>query len=219
MESSLSTHKVKIPTLLEILERTIETHGSREFNQITKTEMTRGVPDPTIIPNLAEFWDRTTADLDHLGLTLRRTITPKILMRPLDFLKAATDFLPMGFGFLFSWTVPQKDIRFSSRKTETDAIFIHRPLVIALTILIAWLIQMLDLTGAHPQLSESDQKRLRLMKQGLNHFRNGFESGVYRKELLLKFLQTIRVFKSRQDLTLKVDPQLFHWLEIQLKNS
>jgi hypothetical protein len=219
MDSFLTTPKAKPPQLLEILERTIETHGMREFTLLTQKEMARGVPDPTVIPSLEEFWDRAKADLYQFSGLLKRRVIPPLFTHPLETLKRTTALFTAGTGFIFSWSVPQKDIRFSPRKAETGAIFIHRPLVVALSIFISWLIKMLELTESHPSLSLSDKNRLKLMNQVLNNFKEGFELGVYRKELLLKFFQSIRILGRRQDVLLKLDPQLFQWLESQIKNN
>ncbi|NBX76500.1 MAG: hypothetical protein EBQ92_08090 [Proteobacteria bacterium] len=198
---------------------TIQAHGTREFNNLTQKEMTRGTPDPAVIPSPQEFWSRTKADFDHLGLFLKRRLSPLRLPNPLTTLKSATAFFAAGAGFIFSWSVPQKDIRFSSRNREAEAIFIHRPLVVALSIFISWLIQMLILTESHPSLSSTDRDRLKLMKGVLLDFRSGFDRGIYRKELLLKLFQSLRVIKKREDIFLKVDASLLNWLESQIKNS
>ncbi|MFM8268966.1 MAG: hypothetical protein ACKN9V_02165 [Pseudomonadota bacterium] len=178
--------------LFKVLEKMVEIHGVRVFTQLTQTEMAQGLPDPTIVPSLPEFWDRSRMDLDYFSLFLKKNLGSIEIFSPLETLKIISELLAKGMGFISSLIVPQQDIRLPPRHLGADTVYIHRPGVILISLLIQWIKEMLILAESHPDLSQLDKRAIIQMRWALNHFGNGFQSGVYRKELVIKFIQSIR---------------------------
>lgn len=175
--------RLRSPSLIEILQKTIEIHGMREFNRLTQTEMLQGVPDPTIIPELGEFWCRARADFDYLSLFFTEIVGHPLMV---------PELFPKSSGFLFSWLISQQDLQFFPRNSKDNSIYVHRPLVIAVTILMSWFKEILDLAESNAELTPSNRRKIRFLKWTLNHFMDGFQSGVYRKDLLIKFFKSLK---------------------------
>lgn len=219
MSPSLFSPKPKEPGLFQILEQTIEVHGLRAFHTLSQMELENGVPDPNIVPELKEFLSRSKNDVEYFLLFVRNTFTVSRLCNLRINFQEILDGLTKGMGFAFSWSITQRDIRIALKGSEKDHISLHRPLVLLVNILIAWLLEILSLARSHHALTPLDSQRLLTLTNGLGRFSEGFRLGVYRKELLIKFIQSIKILKKREGTYLRVDPPFFHWLEKQIKNA
>ncbi|NBT57816.1 hypothetical protein EBT16_03430 [bacterium] len=219
MSPAVTTGGIKPPNFLQILDEVILVHGVREFRRLTQKEMELGVSDPAIIPELPEFWDRTKHDIDHTLRALTGSLSEGTQRSLSSNLKHLRDSLLKGVGFVFSWSITQRDIRFSAGKAMMNEVYLHRPMVVGVNILLGWFMEMLTLAGAHPSLSASDSTKILLFKTFILQFSEGFKQGVYRKELLIKFIQSIKLSKRRRDVHLRVDSRFLHWLETEIQRN
>jgi len=193
-------------SLLQLLERTIQVHGPRVWQQISLEEIKKGEPDSEIIPQFREFLDRMLTDWLRFKSQNPRQMLP--------FIK---QLLPLSAGFSFSWLLPISDICFRNRLNSNQIIYLHRPMILLARILVLWLQQMFRLAQEHSGIGKKDHERMLQINRILEQFEQGFRSGVYRKDLTVKFLRAARLLKKHPEITFPMDPSLMHWLETQIK--
>lgn len=194
------------PSLLKLLELTIQTHGPRVWQQISLEEIKKGEPDSEIIPQFREFLDRLLADWFRLKSQNPRQMIPLI-----------KQLLPLSAGFSFSWLLPISDICFRNRLNKHQIIYLHRPMILLTRILVLWLQHMLRLVQEQQGIRKKDHERILQINQILEQFEQGFRSGIYRKDLTVKFLRAARIIKKHPEITFPMEPSLMHWLETQIK--
>jgi len=66
------------------------------------------------------------------------------------------------------------------------------------------------------EISDSEKKLLKTLLGFLIGFETGFSQGVYRKDLVIKFLLSLSKNKRLKQLTVEISPQLLHWFSLQV---
>lgn len=194
------------PSLLELLELTIQTHGPRVWQQISLEEIKKGEPDSEIIPQFREFLDRIFSD----WLRFKS-------QKPSQMIPLMKQLLPLSAGFSFSWLLPISDICFRNRFNSNQIIYFHRPMILLTRIWILWLQQILRLVQEQRGIRKKDSERILQINRILDQFEQGFRSGIYRKDLAVKFLRAARIIKKHPEITFPMEPSLMQWLETQIK--
>jgi hypothetical protein len=195
VEKLLSTQIRHQPAWFKTLEETIKTQGMQELSRLAQLTVSQQGSDPEIIPSLGEFWGRLRVDFDQFLFLLGNLKYPQLI-------KSVLRGIPKGAGFFFSFPIPHTDFRFSGKGSGNGAVFFHRPLI--------------SLSSLNPQLSIEDKNRLVSLSNTLKYFGEGFDLGVYRKELILKLLRASRLRKRHGTIEFNLEPHFFSWLEGQV---
>jgi hypothetical protein len=209
VEKLLSTQIRHQQAWFKTLEETIKTQGMQELSRLAQLTVSQQGSDPEIIPSLGEFWGRLRVDFDQFLFLLGNLKYPQLI-------KSVLRGIPKGAGFFFSFPIPHTDFRFSGKGSGNGAVFFHRPLILWTRLFISWLERMLSLSSLNPQLSIEDKNRLVSLSNTLKYFGEGFDLGVYRKELILKLLRASRLRKRHGTIEFNLEPHFFSWLEGQV---
>lgn len=210
MEKLLST-QIRYPQAwFKKLEETIKTQGIQEFTRLAQITAAQPGSDPEIIPSLGEFWGRLRVDFEQFFFRLGNMKSPLLI-------RSILRGIPRSAGFFFSFPLPHTDFRFSTKQSTKRAVFFHRPIVLWARLFLSWLEQMFFLTSQNTSLSADEQKQLALFSIYLKYFGEGFDSGVYRKELLIKFLRATKLRKKQGAIEFRLEPNFFSWLESQVE--
>jgi len=180
------------------LERAIQVFGNREWQRITSEVLAEPSPDPLLIPSLTEFKTRAWGEF----IRIKHSI-------PLWNLKSLT-------GFLFSLPIPHWDLEFRQRGNQEKSLFFHKPLVASGFIAVRWWKSMIEKALDQREISDSEKKLLKTLLGFLIGFETGFSQGVYRKDLVIKFLLSLSKNKRLKQLTVEISPQLLHWFSLQV---
>jgi len=219
MLKTLSTQYRSSARLMSILEKTIQTRGRTEFIRLAQTCLDEPISDPEIIPSLSEFWNRTKAEALEFRARARKLIhRPGLVPNP-ELSQFALNAAFLSSGLIYGLILSQKDLKLFPSKQKMNAIFFHRPLVMGSELILNWSLSMLEHTQNHPEINEDDRQKIKWMSTQLHQFRKGLALGQYRKDLLIKFLRSARIVKSRKNVDLQVDPEFFSWLNYAISQN
>lgn len=179
------------------LEQTIQAFGAREWHRISKEVLASKSSDPLLIPSLPEFRKRFQGEISKLRHSLPQWSIQSFA------------------GFLCSLPVPHWDLEFRQRGAHHKSLFFHRPFVASGFIALRWWKCILEKALAQKEISSTEVKYLSRLLSFLNDFELGFSKGVYRKDLLIKFVLAIRKKKHLSKWVVDVSPQLLHWFSLQ----
>jgi hypothetical protein len=219
MLSSLSTTFHKSTRLLFVLERTIQINGWKEFSRIAQNSLKNPISDPEIVPSIQEFLNRSKTDFLDLKVQLKKLVHKPGLVASPTILQTFLSGISLSSGFFWAFILSHKDLRLYTSNRKTNAIFLHRPLVIGTDILLEWLMSMLELAKLESDLAFPDRRNIERLSFQLVEFKKGLNLGQYRKDLLIKFLLSTKVVKSRKNVSLQVDPEFFSWLNYAISSQ
>lgn len=181
--------------------------------------MAHPVADPEVIPSLNEFWTRTQNDYRGLMNWIKKSVHSPGLVRTQLWWRDLSKVPALTSGFLWSWGLSHSDLKLFTRGNRLGAIFLHRPMVLGSDIALNWALSLLEKTSQTQSLSDSDRKMVEWLCRQLIHFKKGMTYGNYRKDLVIKFLRSSRIVKSRRNQELQVDPEFFSWLNYAISSQ
>ncbi|NBX92766.1 MAG: hypothetical protein EBQ85_05985 [Proteobacteria bacterium] len=201
----------------QAIEQVVQIHGMREFARLAQMAVGEPCSDPEVVPTLIEFSKRAHNDLNRNA----RQIWAYLMSVPTRSFRAVAgdvnNMLSRNSGFLISFALSQVDLRFQTDPLINKAIYMHRPFVVWSRLILDWITQVIRLSSENSKLTAQDKKAIGILLTSLGELKKGFEQGVYRKEFVLKFFRSVKVFNKHGAISLKVDPSFFAWLEMQLE--
>lgn len=219
MLKTLSTEYRKSTRFITVLESTIQNNGWNEFVRLTRESVHHPSSDPEIIPSLSEFWNRTKNDVLDLKIQLKKWVHKPGLVPGPQVSQAVLNGISISSGFCWALVLSHKDLKLFTSNQKKNAIFLHRPLVLGSNVILNWMLSMLEQTKNHPDLHPSEKQKIDWLEGQIHQFKKGVSLGNYRKDLLIKFLRSTKLVRSRRNVDLKVDPEFFSWLNYAISQE
>lgn len=196
-------------SLASMIERTIDEVGMNEWARITQSLMRQPFSDPNLIPSQEEFLSRALSDWNTLIHSLKAFLKKPYLMD-------IASLIPQGLGLSCSFFLPHFDLILSPKQDKSRELFFHRPILVYFQIILQWWQSILAKVIEYPEISKEDRDRIARVLKSFQDFEKGLSAGTYRKDLVIKALQSFSILKKRGSLRLKVDSSFFCWLEENL---
>ena len=196
-------------SVTSIIQKTIDEVGMQEWARLTQSQLRSPSSDPNLIPSREELLSRTKTDFDQFIFSLQNLLKKT---SPADIV----NLLSQAIGLAFSFCLPQIDLVFKPKGDLSRELFFHRPLVVYFQIVLQWWKSILSKVERHPDLTLGEKQQIQALTHTVQAFEKGSGAGIYRKDLLIKTLQSFSIIKKRGTFQLRVEPVFFKWLEDNL---